>query len=57
MSSEGKELTSKLLERNPKKRLSADQALSHPWFKKFLSKNAKPVELKDTLTRLKEFQL
>lgn len=36
ISMEGKELVSKLLERNPARRLSAESALNHPWFKKFL---------------------
>lgn len=37
VSEEGKNLVSRLLERNPKKRLNAEEALRHPWFKKLLS--------------------
>lgn len=33
VSSECKDLISKLLNGNPKKRLSGQQALQHPWFK------------------------
>ncbi len=34
-SPEAKDLIRKLLELNPKKRISASEELNHPWFKKF----------------------
>lgn len=37
VSEEAKDFTKRLLERNPKKRLNAEEALNHPWFKKVLS--------------------
>jgi serine/threonine protein kinase len=35
VSEEGKDLISKFLIVDPKKRLAGDAALKHPWFKKF----------------------
>jgi serine/threonine protein kinase len=32
VSKEGKDLISKLLQKDPKKRLTSDEALKHPWF-------------------------
>lgn len=52
----GKDMVKKLLEYNPKKRLSATKALNHPWIKEYCEK--KHVEapiLGSSLENLKAF--
>ena len=55
-SEEVKDLVSKLLEKNIEKRLSAKEALNHPWFEKFggrnLFSNFKPEEIKPYIENL-----
>ena len=55
-SEEVKDLVSRLLEKNIEKRLSAKEALNHPWFEKFggriLFSNFKPEEIKPYIENL-----
>ncbi|PHJ15709.1 calcium-dependent protein kinase cdpk9, partial [Cystoisospora suis] len=45
VSSQAKDLVKKLINKNPKKRLSAQQALEHPWFQVMQSRRAQPSQL------------
>ena len=60
-SEEVQDLVHKLLNVNIKKRLSAHEALGHPWFKKFNGKslysNISDEEIKVYLQRLRHFQI
>jgi calcium-dependent protein kinase len=60
-SSEVQDLVKKLLEVNVSKRLSAAEALKHPWFKKFdaksLYKNITEDKIKMYLTRLRKYEI
>jgi calcium-dependent protein kinase len=47
ISNEAKDLINKLLELNPKKRLSAKEALEHKWFKKFNIKKEQKNKIKE----------
>jgi calcium-dependent protein kinase len=59
ISSEGKDLIKKLLEMNPKRRISAADALNHPWFRKFdvkkLFTEVNEELLKNTLQTLRQY--
>ena len=61
VSSECKELISKLLVTNSKKRLTGKEALNHPWFKKVLQKGTTDKKLEvpisdEVITRLRDFK-
>ncbi|KFG64745.1 calcium-dependent protein kinase CDPK9, partial [Toxoplasma gondii RUB] len=45
VTSQAKDLVRKLIVKNPKKRLSAAQALEHPWFQFMQGRQAKPSQL------------
>ena len=45
------------MNKNPESRLTAQQALEHPWIQVYSSQEAVPKELKSTLERLRTFQL
>jgi calcium-dependent protein kinase len=51
ISEESKDLISKLLEKNPKKRLNASEALNHEWFKKL---NIKSEIIENDIDKIKE---
>lgn len=53
VSSEAKDFISKLLVKDPKERMTADEALNHPWI---LSKIEKPLPDERILSRLREFK-
>jgi calcium-dependent protein kinase len=59
ISAEAKDLIKKLLEMNPRRRISADNAINHPWFKKFdvkkLFTEVNEVVLKTTIKYLKQY--
>ena len=59
-SSEVKELIKNLLDKNPKTRLTATEALTHPWFKKFKIKEkvsaVSDSKLKSFITNLKAYK-
>ena len=60
VSNECKDLITKLLVANPKKRISGKDALSHPWFKKALNKTGEtkigtPIS-DDVINRLRSFK-
>lgn len=58
ITSEGKELISKLLVKDPKKRMTAEQAIKHPWILNHVKRKVLvPNFLLETLDRLKEFQV
>ena len=46
-----------LMNRDPAQRLTAQEALEHPWIQVYCSQEAKPHELKSTLERLRSFKL
>eukprot|EP00903_Cladosiphon_okamuranus_P014850 g13751.t1 len=52
VSNEAKDLIRKLLVKNPKDRLTASQALVHPWFDKVMSGGAAAQTLRDSAMRL-----
>ena len=60
-SNEVQDLVKKLLEVNVNKRLSAQEALKHPWFKKFdaksLYKNIEEEKIKMYLMRLRKYEI
>ena len=60
-SNEVQDLVKKLLEVNVSKRLSAQEALKHPWFKKFdaksLYKNIEEDKIKMYLMRLRKYEI
>jgi len=61
VSSECKDLITKLLVANPKKRISGKDALSHPWFKKALNKGGSDQKIgtpisDDVINRLRSFK-
>ena len=61
VSSECKDLITKLLVANPKKRISGKDALSHPWFKKALNKGSSDQKIgtpisDDVINRLRSFK-
>lgn len=58
VSEESKDLIKKLLTYDPNQRVSAGEALQHPWFKKVLGENAidKPLAV-SALTHMKEFRV
>ena len=61
VSSECKDLISKLLVTNSKKRLTGKEALNHPWFKKVLQKGSTDKKLEvpisdEVITRLRDFK-
>ena len=59
ISEDAKDLIRKLLEYSPEKRLSAEEALNHPWFVKTLGENAignKNLAVK-TLKNLENFRV
>ena len=60
ISSEAKDLISRLLDKNVSTRLSAEEALVHPWFKlqriKETFNKIEPDKVKDMLTNLKKYQ-
>ena len=59
ISSEAKDLIRKLLDKNSKTRISAEEALIHPWFKKLKTKDLlielTPEKIKDMLNNLKKY--
>ena len=59
ISNEAKDLIQKLLEKNPKKRLSASIALKHAWFKSLDIKStiveSNIVKIKESLTNIKNY--
>jgi calcium-dependent protein kinase len=57
ISGEAKELISKLLEKDPKKRIKVDNALTHKWFKKWQDQTEEVKEFQtEYLTRLKNYR-
>jgi calcium-dependent protein kinase len=57
ISAEAKELISRLLEKDPKKRIKVDSALTHKWFKKWQDHNEEAKEFQtEYLTRLKNYR-
>ena len=58
ISMECKDLISKLLVHNPKKRITGKDALTHPWFKKIVNRDRKIGTFisDDTLSRLRKFR-
>jgi len=56
VSNEGKDLLKKLLERNPKKRISASEALEHPWIKHQATKAViKKEDAKNVFNNIQNF--
>lgn len=47
VSAEAKDLISKMIVRNPSKRISCQTVLTHPWFKKFAVSSAVPFDSLD----------
>ncbi|CAK72710.1 unnamed protein product (macronuclear) [Paramecium tetraurelia] len=56
VSNEAKDLIMQLLNKNPKKRLSANKALLHPWIQKYTSEELEAPELKNVLNNMKHFR-
>ena len=50
VSKEGRDFISRLLKVNPKKRMSADEALNHPWIVKHATTEKTKEELADKTT-------
>lgn len=57
ISEQAKDLIKKLLVKNPKERLTAQQAMGHPWFQLCQQGIMEPVNLNATLEKLKDFRI
>jgi calcium-dependent protein kinase len=57
ISVEGQKFITALANKNPDKRLTPAEALEHDWMKINSQKTEKPLLLKETLERLKEFRV
>jgi len=57
VSAEAKDLVSKMLTKDPSKRISAEDCAKHSWFKKLHSYDDHEMEKKKVLKRIKEFRL
>ncbi|KAA8537485.1 hypothetical protein F0562_027093 [Nyssa sinensis] len=55
ISSSAKDLVKKMLVKDPKRRITAAQALEHPWFRKDGEASDKPID-SAVLTRMKQFR-
>lgn len=56
ISPEGRDLLSKLLEIEPKKRISANDACQHPWIKNYVTNAVKSADVSKVLVRIKDFR-
>jgi serine/threonine protein kinase len=53
---EARELVSRMLEPNPAERISAEEALAHPWFQRLLGYTPRPSGVLSTGNNVVEFQ-
>lgn len=57
LSADAQKFIVSLMNKNETKRMTAQQALEHPWLTKNLEEQKSPVLLKETLERLRDFKI